>query len=217
MISLEEGGKRAEEPLVARLLPDVFEVREPRLQVNEVDRPIAEDLVGEVRRIERVRLSVSGISISTDRSWLEGRAYGVYRMPETHRLACTKERGGGLVECDRQLPTVCGCESEGSRCRTFWPRGVVIEALGRRIRQAMTAEEDIASVAGQLADLTRTVNEMNSQLKALSERTDAQQVRVNSQQDRTDVQQERIDLAARELAEVSDRLQAAANALRESI
>jgi molecular chaperone GrpE (heat shock protein) len=81
----------------------------------------------------------------------------------------------------------------------------------------MTAEDDIASVAGQLADLTRTVEEMNAQLTALRERADSQQVRANSQQDRTDVQQERIDLAARELAEVSDRLQAAANALRESI
>ena len=81
----------------------------------------------------------------------------------------------------------------------------------------MTAEEDIASVAGQLADLTRTVEEMNGQLKGLRERADSQQVRANSQQDRTDVQQERIDLAARELAEVSDRLQAAANALRESV
>ena len=30
----------------------------------------------------------------------------------------------------------------------------------------MTAEQDIASVAGQLAELTRTVNEMNSQLAA---------------------------------------------------
>ena len=38
-----------------------------------------------------------------------------------------------------------------------------------------------------------------------------------SQQERSDIQQERIDLAARELAEVSARLQAAANALRESI
>ncbi|MFL6011645.1 MAG: hypothetical protein ACJ734_07630 [Gaiellaceae bacterium] len=58
---------------------------------------------------------------------------------------------------------------------------------------------------------------MNRQLKALRDRADRQQVRANSQQDRTDVQQERIDLAARELAEVSDRLQAAANALRESV
>jgi hypothetical protein len=31
------------------------------------------------------------------------------------------------------------------------------------------------------------------------------------------VQQERIDLAARELTEVSDRLQAAANALRQAV
>ena len=38
-----------------------------------------------------------------------------------------------------------------------------------------------------------------------------------SQQERSDTQQERIDLAARELAEVSDRLQKAANALRASI
>ena len=67
----------------------------------------------------------------------------------------------------------------------------------------MTAEEDIASVAGQLADLTRTVEGMASEIKEVRERADSQQ--------------ERIDLAARELAEVSDRLQAAANALRESI
>jgi hypothetical protein len=70
--------------------------------------------------------------------------------------------------------------------------------------------EDTAIIAAQLADLTRTVEEMGSQLKALRERAD-------NQQERTEVQQERIDLAARELAEVSDRLQAAANALRESI
>jgi molecular chaperone GrpE (heat shock protein) len=81
----------------------------------------------------------------------------------------------------------------------------------------MTAEQDIASVAGQLADLTRTVEAMNGQLAGLRERADSQQVRANSQQERTDVQQERIDLAAKELTEVSDRLQAAANALRESI
>jgi molecular chaperone GrpE (heat shock protein) len=74
----------------------------------------------------------------------------------------------------------------------------------------MGAQEDIASVAGQLADLTRAVEQMAGQLKALGERAD-------TQQERADTQQERIDLAARELTEVSDRLQAAANALRESI
>jgi len=81
----------------------------------------------------------------------------------------------------------------------------------------MTAHQDTALIAGQLADLTRTVEEMASQLKALRERADSQQVRADSQQERAEIQQERIDLAARELAEVSDRLQAAANALRESI
>ncbi len=81
----------------------------------------------------------------------------------------------------------------------------------------MTTHEDIATVAGQLASLTRIVEEMESELKALRERADSQQARANNQQERTDVQQERIDLAARELAEVSDRLQAAANALRESV
>jgi len=67
----------------------------------------------------------------------------------------------------------------------------------------MTPEEDTMIIAGQLADLTRAVEQMAGQLGALRERADTQQ--------------ERIDLAARELAEVSSRLQAAANALRESI
>jgi methyl-accepting chemotaxis protein len=67
----------------------------------------------------------------------------------------------------------------------------------------VTAQEDIESVAGQMADLTRTVEEMAMQLKVLRERSDTQQ--------------ERIDLAAQELTEVSDRLQSAANALRQSI
>ena len=64
-------------------------------------------------------------------------------------------------------------------------------------------EDDTAAIAGQLADLTRAVEEMAKQLSTM--------------RDRADTQQERIDLAARELTEVSDRLQAAANALRESI
>jgi len=58
---------------------------------------------------------------------------------------------------------------------------------------------------------------MAAQLRALQNRADSQQARANSQQERAEIQQERIDLAARELVEVSDRLQAAANALRESI
>jgi hypothetical protein len=50
-------------------------------------------------------------------------------------------------------------------------------------------------------------------LRALQERSVSQQRAADTQQERTEIQQERIDLAARELAEISDRLQAAANAL----
>ncbi len=74
----------------------------------------------------------------------------------------------------------------------------------------MNREEDTAMIARQLADLTRHVNEMAAQLTAIREG-------AITQQERADTQQERIDLAARELGEVSARLQAAANALRESI
>ena len=65
-------------------------------------------------------------------------------------------------------------------------------------------------IAGQLADLTATVEKLAEQLKGFGERAD-------DARERADTQQERIDLAARELTEVSDRLQAAANALRETI
>jgi hypothetical protein len=74
----------------------------------------------------------------------------------------------------------------------------------------MTDGQDIAVVARQLADLTRTVEKMGAQLKEIRES-------AATERERSDVQQERIDLAARELAEVSERLQAAANALRASI
>jgi peptidoglycan hydrolase CwlO-like protein len=89
-------------------------------------------------------------------------------------------------------------------------RATISLTVGLRIPTAVTAEEDTAMVAGQLADLTRAVDEMAAQLEALRSRAD-------NQQERADTQQERIDLAARELAEVSDRLQAAANALRASL
>lgn len=79
-----------------------------------------------------------------------------------------------------------------------------------RLGRSVTPEEDIESVAGQMADLTRTVEELAQQLKMLRERSDDQLERSNTQQ-------ERIDLAARELTQVSDRLQSAANALRQTI
>ena len=93
-----------------------------------------------------------------------------------------------------------------------------------RIRQAVTTREDIASVASPLPELTHTVEAMAKDLKGMTERADRQQTRADNQQDlvdsqqaRAQMQQERIDLAARELADVSDRLQAAATALRDSI
>jgi molecular chaperone GrpE (heat shock protein) len=74
----------------------------------------------------------------------------------------------------------------------------------------VTQKQDIATVAGQLAVLTQTVEGLATELKQVRERAE-------TERERTDVQQERIELAARELADVSERLQAAANALRESI
>ena len=67
----------------------------------------------------------------------------------------------------------------------------------------MTQREPVVQFAGQLADLTASVKEMADQLTSIRERADTQQ--------------ERIDLAARELTEVSARLQAAADALREAL
>ncbi|MGZ6563169.1 MAG: hypothetical protein ACXVH1_26960 [Solirubrobacteraceae bacterium] len=61
------------------------------------------------------------------------------------------------------------------------------------------------------------MDEMANQLNALRERANQEQLRADRQQERTQIQQERIDLAARELADVSERLQPAAIALRESI
>jgi len=54
------------------------------------------------------------------------------------------------------------------------------------------------------------VEEMNARLDAL-------RLGADTQQERADTQQERIDVAAKELGEVSDRLQAAARALRQSV
>jgi len=61
----------------------------------------------------------------------------------------------------------------------------------------MTTEEDVAHVARQLA---------RPHFRS-----------ANTQQERSNVQHERIEVAARELDGVSDRLEAAAKALRESI
>jgi hypothetical protein len=73
----------------------------------------------------------------------------------------------------------------------------------------MTDDSDIALIAAQMAELTHVVEDMAKQLQRLLDAAVTAQTRA-------DVQQERIDIAARELAEVSERLQAAANALRQS-
>jgi hypothetical protein len=106
-------------------------------------------------------------------------------------------------------------------CRWSWaaPGSGLLSSnpSGLRLPAEVTAKEDIALAAGQLANLTRTVAEMETQVRALYERAENQQARADQQRERTEVQQERIDLAARELAEVSARLQSAADALRASI
>jgi chromosome segregation ATPase len=78
------------------------------------------------------------------------------------------------------------------------------ERPGERI---MGTQEDIAAVAGQLAELTRAVEELTRQISAVRERSDVQE-------ERADLQQGRIDVAATELHEVIGRLENAANALR---
>jgi len=102
---------------------------------------------------------------------------------------------------------LCDLET-GARCHRT---GVCLKS------QDVTAEEDIGRVAAHLADLTRTVEAMAAQLKAVADRADDHQERADRQHERAEIQQERIDLAARELSDVSERLQAAANALRESL
>jgi hypothetical protein len=72
---------------------------------------------------------------------------------------------------------------------------------------SIAEDQDIAAVAGQLAELTQKVDDILARLND-------QQELVELQAERAEIQQERIELAARELAEVSARLQSAADALR---
>ena len=58
---------------------------------------------------------------------------------------------------------------------------------------------------------------MAAELKALEKRADSQQELAEVQAERGEIQQERIEGAALELATVSARLQAAADALRSAI
>src|SRR6266516_6732263 len=117
--------------------------------------------------------------------------------------------------CRRGLVGVCGTRFDSAREPESPASASNVAGLGRalgprvRWRRRITDSEDIAEVAGQLADLTHGVEEMKNQLEKM-------RLQAETQQSRADTQQERIDLAARKLAEVSDRLQAAARALRQS-
>ena len=124
----------------------------------------------------------------------------------------------------------CSAPSRGRACappaaRASWglarsPRRVIrliLPPAAIDLWTKVTTKEDIALVAGQLANLTRTVAEMETRVQDALAHGENQQERANQQRERTEIQQERIDLAARELAEVSARLQAAADALRASI
>lgn len=74
----------------------------------------------------------------------------------------------------------------------------------------MTAEDDVATLATHLADLTGVVEGLALQVASIRER-------AATQQEATDAQQERIEHAAAELADVSSRLWAAADALRTAL
>ncbi len=73
----------------------------------------------------------------------------------------------------------------------------------------MTDDSDIELIAAQIADLTHVVAGLADQVQRLVAASATQLTRA-------DEQQERIDRAASELTEVTDRLHAAANALRQA-
>src|SRR5581483_12431843 len=74
----------------------------------------------------------------------------------------------------------------------------------------MTTREDIAAVAGQLADLTRTVKEMEEQLRELRERADLQQERAEKPASTRGNTARANRLRGARTSRVSERLQAAA-------
>jgi hypothetical protein len=123
---------------------------------------------------------------------------------------------GRRLRHERTPPRCGGGERSGWRgiAEEPWPgpgrlcdlADVALESA--RVR--MTEDADIELIAAQMAELTHVVEDMGKQLHRLVDASVTAQTRA-------DVQQERIEIAARELAEVSDRLQAAANALRQSV
>lgn len=136
--------------------------------------------------------------------------------------------------CFQYLPTAETSQASASRSRRPRRAGsyisayrktaacVVIPMRGRRLAMGdfmipripvegtEWPEKTPRSSPANLADLTRSVEQLAAELAAVRSRAD-------NAQERADTQQERIDLAARALAEVSQRIQAAADALRESL
>jgi hypothetical protein len=70
---------------------------------------------------------------------------------------------------------------------------------------------------GRHGDRRRPIGGADARVEKLTAELAAVRTKADTAEERADTQQERIDLAARELAEVSARLQAAADALRESL
>jgi len=160
-----------------------------------------------------VKLSLIDLRLPVDRLWRAHpsvdllAALGVVRVAEERVSSVVKVSAQNGV---RHATHPSGPWRSPRNSADFCPGGL-------RLRFKVTTREDIALVAGQLANLTRTVAEMETRIRTLYERAENQQERADQQRERTEIQQERIDLAARELAEVSARLQAAADALRASI
>lgn len=93
------------------------------------------------------------------------------------------------------------------------PAKAYLALMGKANRGNELAELPLANERRQLQGDTRRTRSVES----LSAELQAMRAQANTVQERADVQQQSIDLAAKELAEVSVRLQAAADALRQSI
>jgi hypothetical protein len=100
-----------------------------------------------------------------------------------------------------------------SNGRNLMPAKAYLALMRRTNSGNELAEPQLAKERPQLQDDTRRTLSVES----LSAELQAMRAQANIVQERADVQQQSIDLAAKELAEVSVRLQAAADAVRQSI
>jgi hypothetical protein len=121
-------------------------------------------------------------------------------------ISRTQRRHQGAVSRMQTQTPSCGTRRDA----TATASGCCSRCHGLESECGLTTEEDIGTVARQLADLTQLVEAMAQQVAGLVDRSE-------EQQRRSDIQQDSIELAARELADVSERIQAAADALRQVI